>query len=257
LEVLPHAELIALVRAQAALLAEQAGELERLRRDNAGLREDNARLGARLARLERLVSRNSRNSGTPPSKDDDLGRTPPRMMNRSPTGEQPRKRGKRKGAPGAQLAWSPDPDDTIDHHPQGLCPCGADLADAVALGVGARHRQVDVAAVAARVTQHDRHAARCSCGRVHLAQRPEGVADTTVSYRPNLVSWCVYLMVAHAIPVARCADLVHALIGTRPSDGFVHGLIGRAATAVAEANQIIRTLLTLPMWWPATRPRCG
>jgi len=55
----------------------------------------------------------------------------------------------------------------------------------------------------------------------------------------------VYLMVAHAIPVARCADLVEALTGTRPSDGFVHGLIGRAAAAVADTNRMIRTLITL------------
>ncbi|MDT5039106.1 MAG: transposase [Actinoplanes sp.] len=57
-----------------------------------------------------------------------------------------------------------------------------------------------------------------------------------MSFGPNLVSWCVYLMVAHAIPVARCADLVAALTGTRPSDGFVHSLLGRAATVVAETN---------------------
>jgi hypothetical protein len=71
---------------------------------------------------------------------------------------------------------------------------------------------------------------------MHVAARPADVADTSVSFGPNLVSWCVYLMVAHAIPVARCADLVAALTGTRPSDGFVHSLLGRAATVVAETN---------------------
>jgi hypothetical protein len=111
--------------------------------------------------------------------------------------------------------------------------------------VYASHQQVEIPLVTARVVQHDRHAAVCGCGQTHIAQRPEDVADTTVSYGPNLVAWCVYLMAAHAIPVARCADLVQALSGTRPSDGFVHALIGRAATAVAEVNQIIRTLICL------------
>jgi hypothetical protein len=111
--------------------------------------------------------------------------------------------------------------------------------------VYASHQQVDVPLVAARVIQHDRYAARCGCGQMHVAARPEQVPDATVSYGPNLVSWCVYLMVAHAIPVARCADLVEALTGTRPSDGFVHSLIGRAGAAVAETNQIIRTLICL------------
>jgi hypothetical protein len=45
--------------------------------------------------------------------------------------------------------------------------------------------------------------------------------------------------------VARCADLVEALCGTRPSDGFVHGLIGRAAAATEQVNQIIRALICL------------
>ena len=63
--------------------------------------------------------------------------------------------------------------------------------------------------------------------------------------RSNLVLWCVYLTVAHAIPVARCADLMAALTGTRPPDGFVRSLIGRAAASVAETIRMIRTLTTL------------
>lgn len=38
---------------------------------------------------------------------------------------------------------------------------------------------------------------------------------------------------------------MQALTGTRPSDGFVHSLIGRAAAGVAETNRMIRTLITL------------
>ena len=205
----------------------------------------NAVLTDRVARLERLVSRNSGNSGMPPSKDDDPGRTPPAEA-AGPSGDGAvRKRGKRKGAPGSHLAWSPDPTETLEHFPDGACACGSDLAGAKDLGVYARHQQVDIPVVSATVTQHDRHAVRCGCGRMHVAARPDGVPDTTVSYGPSLVSWCVYLMVAHAVPVARCADLVAALTGTRPSDGFVHALIGRAAAAVAETNRMIRTLVTL------------
>jgi transposase len=250
--VLSRADLVELARGQAVRLEEQAREIDRLReqaREVEQLRAQNTELCARLARLERLVSRNSKNSGTPPSKDDDLGRTPPADEPKPEAGgdSQPRKRGKQRGAPGAQLAWTPRPNQTLDHFPDGVCGCGTDLAAAADLGVYSRHQQVDVPLVSARVTQHNQHAVRCGCGcgRLHVAERPEGVPDTTVSFGPNLVSWCVYLMVAHAIPVARCADLVQALTGARPSDGFVHSLIGRAAAAVAETNAIIRTLLTL------------
>ena len=242
LEGLSREELIDLTRRLVA-------RVEELTRTSAELAEQNAMLAERVARLERLVSRNSKNSGMPPSKDDDPGRRPP--------AEQPaaggdaaqrrgkRRRGKQKGAPGANLAWSTSPDETVAHRPVGVCQCGSDLSAARDLGVYASHQQVDIPLVTARVIQHDRHAAACGCGRMHVAGRPEQVADTTVSYGPNLVAWCVYLMVVHALPVARCADLVEALTGTRPSDGFVHGLIGRAAAAVAEVNQIIRTLICL------------
>jgi len=94
-------------------------------------------------------------------------------------------------------------------------------------------------------TQHDLHAVRCGCGRVHMAALPDGVADTPVSYGPNLQAWCVYLMVVHAIPVHRCVDLVASLTGAAPSVGWVHGLLRRTADALVDVDKLIRTLITL------------
>ena len=65
----------------------------------------------------------------------------------------------------------------------------------------------------------------------------------TVTYGIGLQAWCVYLMAAHAIPVHRCAELTGALTGARPSPGFVHGMLARAAAAVKHANQLIRALI--------------
>lgn len=99
--------------------------------------------------------------------------------------------------------------------------------------------------MSAQCIQHDLHAVRCGCGQVHVAQRPEGLADAPVSYGPNLQAWCVYLMVAHAIPVARCARLVESLTGVAPSAGWVHSLLTRTAATLVEVNKRIRTLLTM------------
>jgi transposase len=55
----------------------------------------------------------------------------------------------------------------------------------------------------------------------------------------------VFLMVMHHVPVERCADILESMSGTRPSDGWVHGLLGRAAKAVAAANKTIRALIIL------------
>jgi hypothetical protein len=110
----------------------------------------------------------------------------------------------------------------------------------------ASHQQVDIPLVTARVRQYDLHAARCSCGRVTAAAAPAGAGmPGTVTYGPNLQAWCVYLMVAHAIPVHRCAELIGSLAGAAPSAGFVHGMLARAAAAVAPANRLIRSLVIM------------
>ena len=67
----------------------------------------------------------------------------------------------------------------------------------------------------------------------------------TVTYGVNLQAWCVFLMVAHAVPVHRCAELIESLTGAKPSPGFVHGMLARAAAAVAGANKAIRALIIL------------
>ena len=74
--------------------------------------------------------------------------------------------------------------------------------------------------MAVQVIQHDVHEAACRCGRVHRAAAPAGAGTPgTVTYGISLQAWCVYLMAAHAIPVHRCAELIEALTGARPSPG--------------------------------------
>ncbi len=242
-EELSRAELVERVRDQAVRLDGQARRLEEQARELEALRADNSELRARLDRLERLLSRNSSNSSMPPSTDDLPGRTPP-ADRPTDNGAVKRGRGKQPGAPGAHLAWREDPDDTVAHFPRGTCGCGADLANGTDLGVARAHQQHEVPAMSATCTQHDLHAVRCDCGQVHLAERPEDVADTSVSYGPNLQSWCVYLMVVHAIPVQRCAELVESLTGAAPSVGWVHGLLTRTADGLVQVDKLIRTLLT-------------
>ncbi|MEO3874539.1 transposase [Nonomuraea sp. B12E4] len=240
LEEMPREELIALTR---ALLVENAALRERV----AILEKQNAELRERAARLERLISRNSGNSGMPPSVDDLPGRTAPKK--RAAKSGQAGKRGpgKQPGAEGTALAWSDRvaAGDITEYFPQGSCACGADLGEAADLGVTARHQQIEIPLVSARRFQLNLHTVACRCGRVHCAERPAGVPAAPVSFGINLQAWCVYLMVVHAIPVHRCVELVTSLTGAEPSPGFVHGLISRAAGAVAKANARIRTLLTL------------
>ena len=233
-------DVVAALRVSAARLRAENAEL---RAENTGLRARNAELEERVARLERLLSRNSGNSSMPPSTDDLPGKKPPERKARRVGGRRP---GKQPGAPGAYLAWQDRPDKTEDVFPEGRCECGADLAGAADLGVRYSHQVTDLPEARAVTIQYDRHAAGCSCGRVHVADAPpQAGAPGTVTYGLNFQAWCVFLMVMHHVPVERCADIIESMSGTRPSDGWVHSLLERAARAVAAANRAIRALILL------------
>jgi transposase len=246
------AGLRAAAEALRVLVADKDAVIAGLQARNAGLEAANAELGARVARLERLVSRNSGNSSMPPSTDDLPGKKQP-PEKKKPRRDGERRPGKQPGAPGAYLAWNPAPDDRVPHFPAGSCACGADLGAAADLGVKYSHQVTDLPPVKAQTIQHDRHEVECGCGRRHVAAAPAEAAGTpgTVTYGPGVQAWCVFLMVMHHVPVQRCADILGSLCGTRPSDGWVHGLLARAARVIAGAGKVIRALLV------AARVVCG
>src|SRR5262249_16754655 len=112
------------------------------------------------------------------------------------------------------------------------------------LGVAASHQVIDTPVVTATVTQYDEHAVGCACGRVHTAPPPAGAGEAgTVTYGLNIQAWCVFLLVVHHVPVERGAGIIGALTGIRPSDGFVHAMLARAARAVRGVNMLIRALV--------------
>lgn len=216
--------------------------IEILEARNADLTAQVTALEERLARLERALSRNSGNSGMPPSADDLPGKTPPAPKPKR--GDGTRRQGKQRGAPGAHLAWGEHPDKRKDLFPEGSCGCGRDLADADDLGVTASHQLIDMPEVTAVLTQYDEHLVQCRCGRRHVAAPPPGAGTAgTVAYGPSVQAWVIFLLVMHHVPVGRCADILGALTGSRPSDGFVHSLLARAAKAVRGANMLIRALV--------------
>ncbi|MFE7753402.1 IS66 family transposase, partial [Streptomyces sp. NPDC057428] len=245
LELLPHGELVALARAQAAVIARQDAQIATLAAQLAGLMEKFEEQAAELDRLRHLLSRNSGNSSVPPSKDEGPGRTPPRKERRAKSSG--RTKGKQPGAPGTALRWREEDelDQRLERYPVGACGCGADLADAADLGVVDRYQQHEIPLVSVSVTQYDQHAVACACGTVHTATRPEGAGAGRIEYGPNLRAYAVYLLVVHFVPVHRVVEILTSLTGAEPSAGFVHSLLRRAAAALAACDFAIRTLITL------------
>jgi hypothetical protein len=225
---------------------QRIGELEDLTgelRDAVGSQADViAALREQVTRLERAVSRNSGNSGMPPSGDDTPGRVPPTKRQPRPGGGK-RGRGKQPGAPGAAMSWE-EPDDTLDYFAAGECACGRDLSEAADLGVAASAQQLEAPGTRAVRLQHDMHLSRCACGAQHVAPRPAGVPDTAVSIGPRLRALAVYLLVFQHIPVERCRKLLADVAGAEVSDGFIHSCLRKAASALAGVIDLIKTLIT-------------
>src|SRR3954467_14479914 len=119
-------ELLVVVARQTERLAVQDRQIAELAGQLARLMEVNEALADKLARLEHLLSRNSGNSSSPPSRDDDPGKPAAPENKRGRTGPA-RPRGKQPGAPGSHLAWTDDPHERRDRFPTGRCDCGADL----------------------------------------------------------------------------------------------------------------------------------
>jgi transposase len=243
----PQAPDVVLRAENTALLAEIGRLREADERQRMLLEDKDAKIAdleKRLARVERLLSRNSGNSGMPPGSDDVPGKKPPAPKPKRGGGRKP---GKQCGAPGAHLEWSEHPGKTEDVFPDGGCGCGADLADAADLGVRYSHQVTDLPEMTATTVQYDRHEVECRCGRRHVADAPPEAAGApgTVTYGLGVQAWAVFLLVMHHVPVERCAAIIESVCGVRPSDGWVHGLLGRAARAVAAANKAIRALIIL------------
>src|SRR5690349_20582564 len=105
---MPREELLVVVAGQAQRLAEQDRQIAAQAHQLAELQEVNEALAAKLARVEHLLSRNSGNSSSPPSRDDDPGKPPAPQKSRR--GGSVRSRGKQPGAPGSRLEFTDAPD---------------------------------------------------------------------------------------------------------------------------------------------------
>ena len=184
-------ELIVVVRRQGEQLAAQAGQLAardrqitEMAEQLSELMETNEALADKLAKVEHLLSRNSGNSSSPPSRDDDPGKPAPSEKSGHGKGGPARPKGKQRGAPGSHLPWTETPDDRQDRFPRGHCECGDDLGAARDLGIVDRYQQHEIPQVSVKITQYDQHRVACGCGKVHTATRPEGARPGPVGYGP-------------------------------------------------------------------------
>ena len=198
----------------AALVVRQAEQIEQLK--------------AEVADLRRQLGQNSRNSSKPPSSDSPFIKPVPKSLRR----KSGRKPGGQPGHPGSTLALVDDPNTRQRHEPGPCAGCGADLVNA--LEVGMERRQVfDLPPMTVRVTEHQLIARRCSCGATTCGAAPEGVT-APVQYGPRITAIILYLYVGQFLSKKRTAAALAELFGTPVSQGTVATVTKRAAEGLDE-----------------------
>src|SRR6266576_1438675 len=208
-----------------------------LRRELDAERELRRRLELRLAELERRLSMDSSDSGTPSSKERIGGRGARRSRQQSERERRKdRKRGGQPGHPGRGLQRDPDPDENKDAEPPAQCRrCRAGLDGAQA--AGSRWAQVIDVEVIRKATEWALPGRECPCcGTVTFAEPPPGAHQGSVSYGAVLNAAAVVLTAYGNVPPGRAAQVMAMLLGVPVSPGWVDKANGRLAAQLGTAG---------------------
>jgi transposase len=192
--------------------------------------ERERRLELRLAEVERRLSMDSTDSGTPSSKER-IGAKEARRARQQSERERrkDRKRGGQPGHEGKGLKRDPDPGEVRTAEPPAECrSCQAVLDGAEP--VDPRWAQVIDAEIVRKVTEWLLPGLACPCcGTVTFAAPPAGAHAGAVAYGPVLNAAAVLLSCYGNVPPERAAQLIGMLLGTEVSAGWVDKAAARVS----------------------------
>jgi transposase len=215
--------------------------LDELVDTNQRLVEANERLEARVAELERRLSRSSRNSSLPPSQD------PPSAPPRPRGKRSGRKRGGQQGQEGRDRRLLPPEqvDEIVAHWRERCRSCAHAFAagERVDAAEPCRRQVAELPPIAVRVTEHRLH--RLCCPRCAAVRTAEPSASSRWAFGPRLQAAVVTLTVRNRVSRRDTTELARELFGVELSRGTVDAIIERAGDALAgpstELEQQIKT----------------
>jgi transposase len=192
--------------------------------------EANQRLEARVAELERRLSRSSRNSSLPPSQDPPSAPPRPRRPGSGRTpGGQPGHEGKHR-----RLLSPERVDEIVEHWPERCHACAhvfaeQELVDAVEPW---RHQVAELPAIAVRVSEHRLHGVCCpECATATRAELPRELPRS--AFGPRLQAAVVTLAVRHRVSRRDTTELARELFGVELATGSVDAIVQRTGAALA------------------------
>ena len=192
---------------------------------------------AEIQSLRDQISKNSGNSGKPPSSD---GLKKPRT--RSLREKSGRKSGGQKGHKGRTLKMVEAPN-RIEVHEVSNCPhCSANLKHIVCERY--EKRQVfDIPPMQLEVTEHQTEIKMCpKCQRKVKGDFPAGITKP-VQYGQGIKAQAVYLNNYQLLPVARIIELFRDFYGHSPSEAFVFSANASMVEAIKPSLEAIKAAL--------------
>ena len=186
----------------------------------------NGMLVDKLEELDNKISKNSRNSSKPPSKDENLPK-----KNQSLRGRSGKKSGGQDGHKGSTLRKVENPDKVIPHLLKGKCECGISLSTLPASLHSSR--QVFEIEIKNVITEHQVFESECSCGLKHCSSYPEGV-NASAQYGNGVRAIVGYLSKYQLIPSDRLEELMSDIFNTSLSEGTIDNISGYAEKSLNE-----------------------
>jgi transposase len=204
--------------------------------------ERERRLELRVAELERRLSMDSSDSGTPSSKEGIGAKAERKAREKKARQESERERSKDRkkgGQPGHQrkgLERDPGPDESRTAEPPAECrSCHGSLDGAEA--AEPRWAQVIDVEILRKVTEVLLPGLACGdCGTVTYAAVPPGFHQGSVAYGPLLNAAAVLLSCYGNVPSERSAQLISMLTGEDVSAGWIDKAVARMSTRLRAAG---------------------
>jgi transposase len=186
----------------------------------------NEMLVDKLEELDIKISKNSRNSSNPPSKDEK-----PVKKNQSLREKSGKKSGGQNGHLGSTLKKVETPDKVVTHFLKGKCKCGIKLSE-LEQSLHSTRQVFDVEIVNI-VTEHQVYESVCQCGKKHCANYPEDVR-ANVQYGQGVRAVVGYLSKYQLIPSDRLEEIMSEIFNSPLSEGTINNINNYAENALNE-----------------------
>jgi len=195
-------------------------------------------LSERLQKMEDRLSKNSSNSGKPPSTDGYEKPAPKSRRKRSG-----KKSGGQKGHEGHTLKMVEKPDEIVVHPVAHCAHCQKSLKQAKAVGVE-RRQVLDLPEVHLLATEHQAEIKHCSeCHKLTKAAFPLGVTQA-VQYGQRIKAQMAYFHEYQLLPLERTSETIHDLYHQDIAEGTILTACQELAEQVAPVQEAVKDHLT-------------